>query len=67
MNSSEHLYSLLEANLRSNPDSVVFVEDGQKISFSQFDQLCQQKERWLRSQGICKGDTVAMWLVNSRH
>lgn len=67
MNSSEYLYSLVEGHLQSNPESVVFVEDGQQISFRQFDQLCQQKERWLRSQGIGKGDTVAMWLVNSRY
>lgn len=65
MSNSEHLYSLVETNLRSNPESVIFVEDGQKTSFQQFDQLCKRKEQWLRSQGIRHGDTVAIWLVNS--
>lgn len=67
MSSSEHLYSLVEVNVHRDPEAVVFVEDNHKTSFRQFDQLCQQKEQWLRSQGIANGDTVAMWLVNSRH
>jgi fatty-acyl-CoA synthase len=67
MISNEHLYSLVEVNLHRNPEAVVFVEDNQKTSFREFDELCQQKEQWLRSQGIAKGDAVAMWLVNSRH
>lgn len=67
MSSNEHLHSLVEINLQRDPEAIVFVEGDEKICFRQFDQLCRQKEQWFRSQGISKGDTVAMWLVNSSH
>ncbi len=42
----------------------MLIQDGQHISYAQFDQLVQHTETWLRQQGIKQGDHVAVWLIN---
>jgi len=47
------------------PDKTAFVQQGQRWTFRQFDQLCNQFANFLLSQGFKKGDVVATICTNS--
>jgi len=58
------LASLLQKNLAERPDALAFVDADREISYAEFDRLCANAADWLRTQGVGRGDRVAVWLVN---
>jgi len=42
----------------------MLIQDGQSISYQQFDQLVQRTEYWLTQNNVQAGDHVAVWLIN---
>jgi fatty-acyl-CoA synthase len=42
----------------------MLIQDGQHISYLQFEQLVTETETWLVQQGVKRGDHVAVWLIN---
>jgi fatty-acyl-CoA synthase len=42
----------------------MLVQDGQAVSYEQFDHQVHQTAAWLRQHGIEPGDHVAVWLIN---
>lgn len=55
------LQSLIGSKTATDP---AFVFEGQPISRAEFSQKVEQTTAWLATQGIGKGDVVALWLVN---
>lgn len=58
------LYSIIQPHLEHTPDETMLIQDGQAISYQQFDRLVQNTEQWLAENGIGAGDHVAVWLIN---
>ena len=58
------LFSIYQKHLERTPDASMLVQDGQTVSYVQFDQQVQATTAWLTNQGIRPGDHVAVWLVN---
>lgn len=59
-----YLWSLIESRLAEQPNAIAFIQDGQRITYRDFDLLCRKTITWLHAQGIGKDDKVAVWLVN---
>lgn len=58
------LYSILQPHLEHSPHESMLIQDGQSISYQQFDRLVQHTELWLIQNGVREGDHVAVWLIN---
>ena len=58
------LFSIYQKHLERTPGASMLVQDGQTVSYAQFDQQVQATADWLISQGIRPGDHVAVWLIN---
>jgi fatty-acyl-CoA synthase len=54
----------LARHVAERPNDIAFFDGTRAISFAAFDRLCLKSAAWLRTQGIGKGDRVAVWLVN---
>ena len=58
------LYSILQPHLEHSPHDSMLIQDGQSISYQQFDRMVQHTELWLIENGVQAGDHVAVWLIN---
>lgn len=58
------LFSIYQKHLTRTPDAIMLVQDGQTVSYLQFDRQVQATTDWLMKQGIQPGDHVAVWLIN---
>lgn len=58
------LFTIYQQHLERRPNAIMLVQDGQTLSYSQFDQQVHQTVEWLLQQGIQPGDHVAVWLIN---
>lgn len=58
------LYSILKPHLEHSAQETMLIQDGQSISYQEFDRLIQRTEQWLIKNGVAAGDHVAVWLVN---
>lgn len=56
--------TVLALHVTERPNAIAFFDGTRAISFAEFDRLCLKSAAWLRTQGIGKGDRVAVWLVN---
>ncbi len=59
-----NLYSILQPHLEHSPHDSMLIQDGQSISYQQFDGMVQRTEVWLNHHGVKAGDHVAVWLIN---
>lgn len=64
MTHSYTLRSVYEHHLIQVPNATMLIQEGQHISYLQFEQLVQDTESWLCQQGVKRGDHVAVWLIN---
>ncbi|MDH4402375.1 MAG: AMP-binding protein [Burkholderiaceae bacterium] len=64
MTHSYTLRSVYEHHLLEAPNATMLIQEGQHISYWQFEQLVQDTETWLGQQGVKRGDHVAVWLIN---
>ncbi len=64
MTHSYTLRSVYEHHLLQAPNATMLIQEGQHISYLQFEQLVQETEAWLVQQGVKRGDHVAVWLIN---
>lgn len=58
------LYSIIQPHLEHSPHESMLIQDGQSISYQQFDRLVQRTELWLIQNKVQAGDHVAVWLIN---
>ena len=58
------LFTIYQQHLERHPNATMLVQEGQTVSYSQFDQQVHQTAAWLLQQGIEPGDHVAVWLIN---
>lgn len=58
------LFSIYQKYLARHPNATMLIEDGQTVSYEQFDHQVHQTAAWLLEHGIEPGDHVAVWLVN---
>ena len=58
------LFTIYQQHVERHPNATMLVQDGQTVSYTQFDQQVHQTVAWLRQQGIEPGDHVAVWLIN---
>lgn len=58
------LFTIYQKYLARHPNATMLVQDGQAVSYEQFDHQVHQTAAWLLQQGIQPGDHVAVWLVN---
>jgi acyl-CoA synthetase (AMP-forming)/AMP-acid ligase II len=58
------LITIYQQYLARHPNAVMLVQDGQAVSYEQFDHQVHQTAAWLLQHGIQPGDHVAVWLVN---
>lgn len=58
------LFTIYQKYLARHPDAIMLVQDGQAVSYEQFDHHVYQTAAWLLRQGIQPSDHVAVWLVN---
>ncbi len=64
MTHSYTLRSVYEHHFLQAPNATMLIQEGQRISYLQFEQLVQETETWLGQQGVKRGDHVAVWLIN---
>ena len=64
MTHSYTLRSVYEHHFLQAPNATMLIQEGQHISYVQFEQLVQDAETWLGQQGVKRGDRVAVWLIN---
>jgi len=64
MTHSYTLRSVYEHHFLQAPNATMLIQEGQHISYLQFEQLVQDTETWLGQQGVKRGDHVAVWLIN---
>jgi len=64
MTHSYTLRSVYEHHFLQAPNATMLIQEGQRISYLQFEQLVQDTETWLGQQGVKQGDRVAVWLIN---
>jgi fatty-acyl-CoA synthase len=64
MTHSYTLRSVYAHHLSQAPNATMLIQEGQHISYVQFEQLVQDTETWLGQQGVKRGDHVAVWLIN---
>jgi len=64
MTHSYTLRSVYEHHFLQAPNATMLIQEGQHISYLQFEQLVQDAETWLGQQGVKQGDRVAVWLIN---
>ncbi len=64
MTHSYTLRSVYEHHFVQAPNATMLIQEGQHISYLQFEQLVQDTETWLGQQGVKRGDHVAVWLIN---
>jgi fatty-acyl-CoA synthase len=55
---------LLARNVALHGDAVAFIDGEREITYRQFDAMVGKTAAWLHAQGIGRGDTVGVWLVN---
>ena len=58
------LFTIYQKHLALRPTATMLVQDGQAVSYEQFDHQVHQTAAWLLEHGIEPGDHVAVWLVN---
>jgi fatty-acyl-CoA synthase len=58
------LFTIYQEHLARQPNATMLVQEGQTVSYKQFDHHVYQTAAWLLQQGIQPGDHVAVWLVN---
>lgn len=58
------LFSIYQKYLARHPNATMLIEDGQTVSYEQFDHQVHKTAAWLLEHGIEPGDHVAVWLVN---
>lgn len=58
------LFTIYQHHLARRPNVTMLVQDGQAVSYEQFDHHVHQTADWLLRHGIQPGDHVAVWLVN---
>jgi fatty-acyl-CoA synthase len=58
------LFSIYQKYLACHPNATMLIQDGQTVSYEQFDHQVHQTAAWLLEHGIEPGDHVAVWLVN---
>jgi len=61
---ADELGSLIEPHLAARPGAVAVIDGERRVSFAEFDRLCARTAAWLHTQGVRRGDRVAVWLVN---
>jgi fatty-acyl-CoA synthase len=64
MSHAGSLITIYQQYLARHPNTTMLVQDGQAVSYKQFDHQVHQTAAWLLQQGIQPGDHVAVWLVN---
>lgn len=64
MTHSSTLRSVYAHHFTQVPNATMLIQEGQHISYLQFEQLVQDTETWLSQQGVKRGDHVAVWLIN---
>ena len=64
MTHSYTLRSVYEPHFLQAPNATMLIQEGQPISYLQFEQLVQETAAWLTQQGVKRGDHVAVWLIN---
>jgi fatty-acyl-CoA synthase len=64
MSHAGSLFTIYQQHLERHPNATMLVQEGQTVSYSQFDQQVHQTAAWLLLQGIEPGDHVAVWLIN---
>lgn len=64
MSHAGSLFTIYQQHLERHPNATMLVQEGQTVSYSQFDQQVHQTAAWLLQQGIEPGDHVAVWLIN---
>ncbi|MDO9025191.1 AMP-binding protein [Zwartia sp.] len=58
------LFTIYQQHVEHHPNATMLVQEGQAVSYAQFDQQVHQTAAWLFQQGIEPGDHVAVWLIN---
>ncbi|MFY9138185.1 AMP-binding protein [Zwartia sp.] len=64
MSHAGSLFTIYQQHVERHPNATMLVQEGQTVSYSQFDQQVHQTAAWLLQQGIEPGDHVAVWLIN---
>ena len=64
MTHSYTLRSVYAHHFVQAPNATMLIQEGQHISYLQFEQLVQDTEIWLGQQGVKRGDHIAVWLIN---
>jgi fatty-acyl-CoA synthase len=64
MSQAGSLFTIYQKYLARHPNATMLVQDGQAVSYEQFDHQVHQTAAWLRQHGIEPGDHVAVWLIN---
>jgi len=59
------LQNFLEESAYKFPNKVALIHKGERLNYQQMDEKSNNVARWLRSQGIQRGDRVAVFLDNS--
>ncbi|MCM0035061.1 MAG: AMP-binding protein [Burkholderiaceae bacterium] len=60
------LFTIYQEHLARHPNATMLVQEGQTVSYTQFDHHVHHTAVWLLQQGIQPGDHVAVWLVNRK-
>ena len=64
MSQAGSLFTIYQKYLARHPNATMLVQDGQAVSYEQFNHQVHQTAAWLRQHGIEPGDHVAVWLIN---
>jgi non-ribosomal peptide synthetase-like protein len=62
---SELLHELFERQAEIRPDSVALVCANRRMTYGELERRANQLARFLRSQGVRRGDCVGLWLERS--
>ncbi|MBD9485310.1 long-chain-acyl-CoA synthetase [Pseudomonas sp. PDM14] len=58
------LASCVETAARDNPDGAALIQDGERLSYAEFDRWANQLAHYLRDHGLRQGDSVALMFEN---
>lgn len=61
------IHGVLERNARKFPDKEAFITASNRLTYGKMNRTCNQLARYLQSQGIKRGDRVAVMSRNNEH
>ena len=64
MSHSGTLFSIYQEHLERTPNANMLIQEGQSVTYEQFEKNVQTTSAWLTAKGIQPGDHVAVWLIN---